>query len=186
MSKETVSVYCEMKMWTEIRRLVLDGEESKRAICQEYGIHWKTLEKILAHEEPPGYRQKERPTPVPVRAKACTAKSLPRFGGSSQSNASALSLSIVHFFTSSSAVRRTAALATASNARENPFETGSVDQLHLAGNQSGAAPKRSPHSKFASVTFNRCSSPDSGRTSGTRRLVAGPVGWAPRGLLASE
>ena len=104
-----------MKMWTEIRRLVLTEKKSKRAICQEYGIHWKTLEKILAHEEPPGYRQKERPTPVPVRAKACTAKSLPRFGGSSQSNASALSLSIVHFFTSSSAVRRTAALATASN-----------------------------------------------------------------------
>ena len=49
-----------MKMWTEIRRLVLTEKKSKRAICQEYGIHWKTLEKILAHEEPPGYRQKER------------------------------------------------------------------------------------------------------------------------------
>lgn len=53
-------MYCDMKMWTEIRRLVLTEKKTKRAICQEYGIHWKTLQKILAHEEPPGYRQKQR------------------------------------------------------------------------------------------------------------------------------
>jgi hypothetical protein len=56
---EEHEVYCEMKMWTEIRRLVLTEKKSKRAICQEYRIHWKTLEKILAHEEPPGYQQKQ-------------------------------------------------------------------------------------------------------------------------------
>ncbi|WP_166822094.1 IS21 family transposase [Thalassoroseus pseudoceratinae] len=53
-----------MTMWTEIRRLVLTGQKSKRAICREYEIHWKTLQKILTHEEPPGYRQsKPRPRP---------------------------------------------------------------------------------------------------------------------------
>ena len=53
-----------MNMWTEIRRLVLTNQKSKRAICEEYGIHWKTLQKILAHEEPPGYQLK-KPRPKP-------------------------------------------------------------------------------------------------------------------------
>jgi transposase len=48
-----------MNMWTEIRRLVLTGQRSKRAICREYNIHWETLEKILNHNEPPGYRMKQ-------------------------------------------------------------------------------------------------------------------------------
>ena len=54
-----------MLMWSEIRRRVLTGETSKRAICREYAIHWKTLEKILSHDEPPGYRQSQtRAKPV--------------------------------------------------------------------------------------------------------------------------
>jgi len=57
-------VYHDMNMWTEIRRLVLTKQKSKRAICEEYEIHWKTLQKILAHEEPPGYRLK-KPRPKP-------------------------------------------------------------------------------------------------------------------------
>lgn len=57
MFRRAVGVYHEMQMWTEIRRRVLTGESSKRAICREYGIHWGTLKKILAHAEPPGYRQ---------------------------------------------------------------------------------------------------------------------------------
>lgn len=48
-----------MSMWSEIRRRVLTGQTSKRAICREYDIHWDTLKKILAHEEPPGYRRKQ-------------------------------------------------------------------------------------------------------------------------------
>ena len=57
-------MYRDMNIWTEIRRLVLSGQKSKRAVCEEYQIHWKTLEKILAHEEPPGYRmQKPRAKP---------------------------------------------------------------------------------------------------------------------------
>jgi transposase len=48
-----------MHFWTEIRRLVLTKQKSKRAICEEYDLHWKTLQKILNHAEPPGYRQRQ-------------------------------------------------------------------------------------------------------------------------------
>jgi len=54
-----------MEMWTEVRRRVLTGELSKRAACREYGINWRTLEKMLSHVEPPGYRrQAQREQPV--------------------------------------------------------------------------------------------------------------------------
>ncbi len=52
-----------MEKWVEIRRRVLNREISKRAACSEYGIHWETLDKILTHTEPPGYRRtKPRPS----------------------------------------------------------------------------------------------------------------------------
>ena len=50
-------VYTEMSMWSEVRRRVLVEHESKRSILREYQIHWKTLEKMLQHAEPPGYRR---------------------------------------------------------------------------------------------------------------------------------
>jgi hypothetical protein len=54
-----------MEMWTEVRRRVLTGELSKRAACQEYGINWRTLGKMLAHAEPPGYRRRvKREKPI--------------------------------------------------------------------------------------------------------------------------
>src|SRR5262249_3529401 len=46
-----------MENWAEIRRRVLVDGLSKRAACREYGIHWKTLRKILIHPEPPRYRR---------------------------------------------------------------------------------------------------------------------------------
>ena len=49
-------MFTDMQKWAEIRRRVLTGEISKRAACREYDIHWDTLEKILTHSEPPGYR----------------------------------------------------------------------------------------------------------------------------------
>ena len=52
-------MYNDMHFWTEIRRLVLTKQKSKRAICEEYDLHWKTLQKILNHAEPPGYRQRQ-------------------------------------------------------------------------------------------------------------------------------
>jgi transposase len=50
-------VYTDMEKWAEIRRRVLAEGMSRRAACREYEIHWKTLTKILAHPEPPGYRR---------------------------------------------------------------------------------------------------------------------------------
>jgi transposase len=46
-----------MEKWTEVRRRVLTREITKRAACKAYGLHWKTLRKILEHVEPPGYRR---------------------------------------------------------------------------------------------------------------------------------
>lgn len=48
-----------MELWTEIRRQVLTNELSRRAACRKYGLGWQTLKKILAHTEPPGYRQSQ-------------------------------------------------------------------------------------------------------------------------------
>jgi len=52
-------VYKEMKQWEEIRFRVLRQGVSKRQILRETGMHWTTLEKILAHSQPPGYRLSE-------------------------------------------------------------------------------------------------------------------------------
>jgi len=51
-----------MEQWSEIRRRVLVEGVSRRQIIRETGMHWETLQKILAHSEPPGYRQR-RPRP---------------------------------------------------------------------------------------------------------------------------
>ena len=58
-------MYDDMDEWAEIRKRVLIGGESKRAILRETGMNWRTLEKILAHSEPPGYRQ-SRPRKKPM------------------------------------------------------------------------------------------------------------------------
>ena len=50
-----------MERWTEIRRQVLTGVMSQRAACRHYGLHWQTLKKMLAHDEPPGYRRLKPP-----------------------------------------------------------------------------------------------------------------------------
>jgi transposase len=50
-------VYNNMHDWAEIRRRVLVEGLSKRAACREYDLHWSTLEKILACDQPPGYRE---------------------------------------------------------------------------------------------------------------------------------
>lgn len=46
-----------MEDWSEIRRRVLVEGVSRRQILRETKLHWLTLKKILAHSEPPGYRQ---------------------------------------------------------------------------------------------------------------------------------
>ena len=56
MIQEEARVYCDMKQWVDIRRKVLVEGVSKRQVLRETGMHWTTLEKILSHGEPPGYR----------------------------------------------------------------------------------------------------------------------------------
>jgi transposase len=46
-----------MEKWAEIRRLVFVEGVSKRSVCRQFGIHWDTLNKVLEHSEPPGYRR---------------------------------------------------------------------------------------------------------------------------------
>jgi len=46
-----------MQQWAEIRRRVLVEQVSQRQILRETGMHWQTLQKILQHSEPPGYRR---------------------------------------------------------------------------------------------------------------------------------
>ncbi|AGA26521.1 IS21 family transposase [Singulisphaera acidiphila] len=50
-------MFTHMHNWAEIRRRVLVDRQRKRSICREFDIHWDTLQKILLHDEPPGYRQ---------------------------------------------------------------------------------------------------------------------------------
>ena len=50
-----------MENWAEIRRRVLVDGQSKRSVCREFDIHWDTLQKILSHPEPPGYRRASPP-----------------------------------------------------------------------------------------------------------------------------
>jgi transposase len=57
-------VFTDMENWAEIRRRVLVDGLSKRAACRAYDLHWDTLQKILRHPEPPGYRR-DRPRPRP-------------------------------------------------------------------------------------------------------------------------
>ena len=46
-----------MEKWVEIRRDVLIEGKSKRQAQRETGLAWKTLEKVLTHSSPPGYRR---------------------------------------------------------------------------------------------------------------------------------
>src|SRR5262245_1386912 len=47
-----------MPQWADIRRRVLVQGVSKRQILRETGMHWRTLEEVLANPEPLGYRAK--------------------------------------------------------------------------------------------------------------------------------
>lgn len=53
-----------MEFWNEVRQQVLTGQLTQRAAYRLYRLGWRTLKKILAHAEPPGYR-KNQPRPKP-------------------------------------------------------------------------------------------------------------------------
>jgi transposase len=46
-----------MEWWTQLRVRVAHSGLSKRELCREEGISYKTLEKVLSHDQPPGYRR---------------------------------------------------------------------------------------------------------------------------------
>ncbi|MDP1797011.1 MAG: IS21 family transposase [Planctomycetaceae bacterium] len=48
-----------MENWKAIRQDVLVHGLSRRGACEKYKLGWHTLKKILAHAEPPGYRQRQ-------------------------------------------------------------------------------------------------------------------------------
>jgi hypothetical protein len=50
-----------MDEWMTIRRRVLVEGVPKCQIVRETGMHWTTLEKILANSEPPGYQRRREP-----------------------------------------------------------------------------------------------------------------------------
>ena len=49
-----------MEQWARVRRNVLIEGRSKRSVMKEEGLHWETLQKMLAHSSPPGYRRVNR------------------------------------------------------------------------------------------------------------------------------
>jgi transposase len=53
-----------MEQWLDARHKVLVEGVSKREVPLQTGLHWKTIEKILAHPQPPGWR---RTKPAPPR-----------------------------------------------------------------------------------------------------------------------
>lgn len=50
-------MYADMEQWAEIRHRVLVKGESKRKVLRDTGVHHTTLEKMLEHSGPPGYRR---------------------------------------------------------------------------------------------------------------------------------
>ena len=50
-----------MEQWARVRRKVLVDKQSKRSVMSEEGLHWETLQKMLEHSQPPGYRRSAQP-----------------------------------------------------------------------------------------------------------------------------
>jgi hypothetical protein len=49
-------VHRSMEWWTQLRVRQAHEPVSKRALCREEGVSYKTLQKALSHSEPLGYR----------------------------------------------------------------------------------------------------------------------------------
>jgi len=51
----------DMEQWARVRRKILIEKQSKRSVMKEESLHWDTLQKMLAHSAPPGYRRSKKP-----------------------------------------------------------------------------------------------------------------------------
>jgi len=47
----------DLEQWTRVRRKILVEGQSKRSVMSSEGLHWETLQKMLSHSQPPGYRR---------------------------------------------------------------------------------------------------------------------------------
>src|SRR3982074_1868657 len=56
-------MYRDTRQWREIRRRILEKGAAKKRVSAETGISRKTINKMLAHEQPPGYRRRRRRYP---------------------------------------------------------------------------------------------------------------------------
>ena len=52
-------MYCDARQWQQIRRRILEHGEPKRRVSAETGISRKTIKKMLAHKQPPGYSRRQ-------------------------------------------------------------------------------------------------------------------------------
>lgn len=59
--EDSTKVYTDMDLWVQVRRYVLAEGHSKRSACEAFGINWRTMQKMLDHSEPPGYRRVATP-----------------------------------------------------------------------------------------------------------------------------
>ena len=51
-------MYRDVRQWRHIRRRILEQGIPKKRVAAETGISRKTINKMLAHEQPPGYRRR--------------------------------------------------------------------------------------------------------------------------------
>jgi|SRR6476659_3210176 len=51
-------MYCDERQWREIRRRILEQGAPKKRVSAETGTSRQTINKMLAHEQPPGYRRR--------------------------------------------------------------------------------------------------------------------------------
>ena len=49
----------DMNLWTNVRRAVLNDRMSRREAAKKFNLNFRTIQKIVGHEEPPGYRRTE-------------------------------------------------------------------------------------------------------------------------------
>jgi transposase len=56
-------MYCDERQWQEIRRRILEQGAPKKRVAAETGISRRTINKMLAHEQPPGYRRRRSKYP---------------------------------------------------------------------------------------------------------------------------
>jgi transposase len=53
-------MYCDVRQWRHIRRRIMVKGTPKKQVSRETGISRQTINRMLAHEFPPGYHPRPR------------------------------------------------------------------------------------------------------------------------------